>query len=366
MEEKQSAQVKSDLTQEVPLSEIQKPSTVVKKRKPSWIIGVIILAIIVAGYFLISQSRQKAAENKIYHVGILSGLNNSIIIGDIFKQEMTKLGYIEGENIFYDYQKTNFQPDKDMQILEKFVADKVDLIFGFNTEVGLEAKTAVKGTDIPVLFAMGIIEGNDLVKSISEPGGNITGVRYPGVDFAVKRFEVLHQIVPKAKRFWIPYQKDYPTAKFELEAVRKVAASSNVSLIEFPAKDLTDLQAELERRSKLADIGFDAVLYIPESISTTKEAFEIISKFTRERKVPVGGTKMVIDDYGTLFGVSVFYPDQGKLAANLAGKILKGIPAGAIPVVSPESYLIINYKVAQELGLTMPESLMIQAGEIIR
>ena len=213
---------------------------------------------------------------------------------------------------------------------------------------------------------MGAIEGSSLVDSIPVPGGNITGVRYPGVEHAITRFEILHEILPSAKRIWIPYQKGYPIAGYELNALRPLAASLNITLIEFPCDNLTHLKAELEKRSQSADIGFDAVLYIPESLSTTKAAFEIIADFTRERKIPIGGTKIVTEDYGTLFSVSVSYPEQGRLAAHLADKILKGADAGKIMLVTPDPYILFNYKVAHELNLTIPESLLGKANEIIR
>ena len=129
---------------------------------------------------------------------------------------------------------------------------------------------------------------------------------------------------------------------------------------------MTELQAELERRSQSGDIGFDAVLYIPESLSTTKAAFEIITNFTRDKKIPVGGSAIVTKDYGTVFSVTVDNNKVGKQAAHLADKILKGADAGTIPVVSPESRIIINYKVAQNLGLNVSEGMLAQADEIIR
>ena len=325
---------------------------------------IVILAIVVALGAVFFYVQKKAG--KAYRVGILSGLNNFIVIGDSFKAGLASLGYVEGKNIVYDYQKTNFEPDKEKQILDKFVAEKTDLIFGFNTEVGLAAKAAARGTKIPVVFAMAIVEGSNLIKSVRRPGDNITGVRYPGVEFALKRFEVLREILPRAKKIWVPYQKDYPSVPLELAAVRQAAAAAGVTIIEFPAANLASLRAELERRSKSGDLGFDAVLYVPESLSTMKEAFEIIAEFTRARKIPVGGTKILTEDYGTLFSVSIDAPDMGRLAAYLADKILRGIPAGTIPVVSPEPYISINYKVARELGLTVSENLLTKANEIIR
>src|SRR6185436_784516 len=148
-----------------------------------------------------------ADKPKVYHIGILSGLDFFATTTDGFKAEMTKLGYVEGQNIVYDIQKTNFDSSREQQILDKFVADKVDLIFVFPTEASLAAKKATQGTSIPVLFANAFIEGNDLVKSVREPGGNVTGVRFPGPDIAVKRLEILHELVPQAKRIWVPYQK---------------------------------------------------------------------------------------------------------------------------------------------------------------
>lgn len=330
--------------------------------KTKWIYCTVLLILCCVAF----SSCAKKEHHRVYRVGILSGLNNFAAIGDAFKQKMTSMGYVEGKDIVYDFQKTNFEMDKEKQILKKFVADKVDLIFGFNTEVALEAKAATQGTDIPVIFAMGIIEGSNLINSVQAPGGNITGVRYPGVDFALKRFEILREMLPEARRIWIPYQKDYPAAAYELQALRPVAASSGVTLIEFPADNLTHLQTELENRSKSGDIGFDAVLYIPESLSTTKAAFEIIAGFTRERKIPVGGTTILSGDYGTLFSVSISSSNVGELAAYLADKVIKGVKAGTIPVISPEPYLIINYKVAKELGLTVPDGLLHRANEIIR
>ncbi len=305
-------------------------------------------------------------DERVYRVGILSGLDFFTVIGDTFKEEMTKLGYVENENIIYDIQKTNFEPEREKEILEKFVDDDVDLIFAFPTEVALAAKEATEGTDIPVLFAAAFTEGNDLIDSVTQPGGHITGVRYPGTDVAVRRLEVLHDIMPDAKRVWLPYQKEYPAVPAELELVRPAAQSLGITLIEFPVTNQTHLQEELQNREDSDNFDFDAVLYIPESLSTTQSVFELIANFTRERKIPIMGTKILTEDYGTVFGVTTNNPDFGILAAPMADKILRGTQAGTIPVASPESKLIINYKAAEELGITLPEGLLAMADDIIR
>src|SRR4030043_38441 len=206
------------------------------------LVGIVALVVILVGagvyFFSLPKNKQGLQQGKVYRVGILSGLNLFASITDSFKAEMTTLGYIEGKNIVYDLQKTNFEPEKEKQILQKFVADKVDLIVGYNTEVALAAKKAVSGTTIPVVFANSFIEENNLVDNIRTPGGTITGVRYPSTDVAVKRLEILHEIVPKAKRIWLPYQKGYPALPAELKIIRPAADSLGVTLIEFPSENL--------------------------------------------------------------------------------------------------------------------------------
>jgi len=313
--------------------------------------------------FLNSCSEKKP---KVYRVGILCGLDYIGAIPDMFKPEMAELGYIEGENIVYNIQRTNFEPVREKQILKRFVEDKVDLIFTFPTEVSMAAKAATQGTDIPVIFAIANIEGTGLVESVREPGGNITGVRYPGPDLAIKRFETMLELAPNAKRMWVPFQRGYPIVSSQMEVLRPAAEAAGVTLIEFPADNAAEIQAELDARNKLDDIGFDAILFIPEPLSCTDDAFEVIAKFAYEHKMPIGGITMQVGDYGSIFGIDVDDPKTVRQAAILADKILRGTQAGTIPVVSAESFFEINYKVAQELGLNVSEGLLGRADKIIR
>ena len=185
------------------------------------LIGIVVATLMFGGC--------SANTAKVYRVGILSGLDFFSPTADSFKAKMAELGYIEGQNITYDLQRTNLDPAAEEQILGKFVADKVDLIFVFPTEVSLAAKKAIQGTDIPVVFANAFIEQGGLVKSLREPGGNTTGVRFAGPDIAIKRLEILRELAPKAKRIWVPYQKGYPNVPFQLEALRPAATTAGVT-----------------------------------------------------------------------------------------------------------------------------------------
>jgi putative ABC transport system substrate-binding protein len=325
---------------------------------------VVLALVIIMGLLLAGCGG--AQTPRVYRVGILSGLDFFADTVDGFKAGMTELGYVEGQDIVYDVQKTNFDMAAYKSMLKKFVDDKVDLIFVFPTEASQEAKAATQGTGIPVVFANAFTEDTGLVDSVRQPGGDITGVRWVGPDLALRRFEIMREMVPNAKRMWIPYQRGYPIVNSQLAALRPTAASAGITLLEFPADNAAEVKAELDGRAKSADIGMDAILFLAEPLTTTPDAFEIIGKFAAEHKIPIGGALIQVGEYESIFGLTPQSIPQGKQAAFLADKILRGTPAGSIPVVSAENYLQINYTAAQELGLTVPEGLLSQAAEIIR
>jgi putative ABC transport system substrate-binding protein len=303
---------------------------------------------------------------KVYHIGILSGLDFFVTTADGFKEKMTELGYVEGKNIVYDLQKSNFDIAIYRSILNKFVADKVDLIFVFPTEASQEAKVVTNGTGIPVVFANAFIENTSIVNSVREPGGNITGVRWSGPDLALQRFEVMQVLVPQVKRMLIPYQRGYPIVRSQLEILHSVAATAGITLLEVPADNVTELEGELQEQGKSVNNNTDVVLIIAEPLCVTPVSFTVLCNFANEHKIPIGGAFMVVGSYESLFGITPQNIPVGKQAAYLADKILKGIPAGTIPVVTAESYFQINYKVAQQLGLNVSEGLLSMADEVIQ
>jgi putative ABC transport system substrate-binding protein len=322
-------------------------------------IAVIIFSFMIFGFLMGCGERGKKKE--VYRVGILSGLDFFGATIDGFKEKMAELGYVEGKNIVYDVHKTNFDPAEEQRILEQFVADNVDLIFTFPTEVSLAAKAATQGTDIPVVFANSFIEGVDLVDSIVTPGGHITGVRYPSPDIAIKSLEILLEVAPETKRLWLPYLDGYPSVPSQLEVLRPAAASYGVTLLEFPVNSAEEIEAELEAISQLDDPGIDAIMHIAEPVVTWPDAIEVISEFVAEHKMAYFG-----QGDKCVFTLTVDPFEVGKMTAPLADKILKGTPAGTIFVVSANPVMTINYGVAQEFGLNVPEGLLARADKIIR
>ena len=303
---------------------------------------------------------------KINRIGVLCGLEVFATTVNGFKAKMAELGYVEGKDIVYDVQQTNFDPAAKERILRRFVADKVDLILVFPSEVAVAAKAVTQGSGIPVVFCQTNIEGTDLVQSVPEPGGHLTGVRYPGPDLALRRLEILHELAPQARRIWVPYGRNVQIVPHQLQALRPAAARAGVELVEAPADSAADLLNELREREQAADIGIDAILLISEPLARTPAVFPKIGKFAFEHRVPIGGVLYALEGYSSVFGVATDNLAVGRLAAAQAHKVLRGVPPGTIPVVSAESYFQLNYTVARALGLEVPEGLLKQADEIIR
>lgn len=325
------------------------------------LIGGIILSLLLSG----CGSTQAP---KTYRVGVLSGLDAFTPAIDGLKSKLTELGYTEGKNIVFDVQKTNIDPDAYKKIIQKFVQDKVDLIFVFPTEASMEAKAGTQNTNIPVVFDLSFtdVAGIDLINSVREPGGNITGVRFPSADIASKRLEILLEMVPTAKRIWVPYLKGYPNVPGQLDAIRQLAQKAGVTLTDYAATSPQDLQAELDKRAAAGDVGMDAILLIAEPLSITPDFFTVLGKFGNEHKIPIGGAPMTVGDYSSIFGLLPNAERAGGQAAFLVDKVFKGANPGTIPVVTTDSDLQINAKAAQAMGLTVPDGLLRMANQIVR
>ncbi len=326
------------------------------------LIGIVIILILgAAGWYVFGQAKQGV---KVYHVGILQGLSYFASTTEAFKAKMTSLGYIEGKNIVYDLQMTNFEPDKEKAILQRFVANNDDLIFTFPTEVSIFAKQIKGSSTIPLVFANAAIEDLGVIDSIAKPGNNLTGVRFPGTDLAIERLKTLVAIDPKAKKILVPYLKDYPIVPPQLRVLAPVATALNVTLIEKPFVSPDELQTYLNDPKTPGT--FDAILIIAEPLTVVPAGYLPLSHYAEAHHIPLGGTTAVLDDPNYLFNIVPEPSSAGMQVALMADKIFKGVPAGTIPVASPETVVIINYKAATKFGLTIPHDILNIATAIIK
>jgi putative ABC transport system substrate-binding protein len=324
-------------------------------KRPFFFLGTFLLCMVLSGC---------VQKPKVYQVGILTCLDYFAPILDGFKEGMTKLGYVENKNILYDIKKLPEEGEAEIQqIIEKFIADKVDLIVVAPTVTALKTKAVTMKSGIPVVFAAAFTEGNDLVESIRQPGGNITGVRWPSsAEIAIKTLEVLHQMMPHVKRVWVGIQKDYTTKQFQIDPLRSAAESSGIAIVEVPFRNVKDIRTDLDTRDKSGDIGLDAFFLMGAPLASLGEGFAIITGFALRHKIPIIGPSSDI----TILSLKPEAYKSGKQSAYLADKILKGAPAGTIPVLTLENTLIINYRAIQKMGWHINENIPSQADEIIR
>jgi len=328
-------------------------------------LGMLVLTLFVIAVCLISSGCVTETEEKVYRVGVLCSVGTLSDIFDAFKDKMTELGYIEGTNIAYDVYIAP-RPVGNEQVIQKYVDEEVDLIFSFATEAAIEAKEVAEGSGIPVVFTCAFIEGTGLVESVSNPGGSITGVRYPTTESAIGRLEFLHEIAPQAKRIWVPYLKDYPTTSPQIEAIRPVASELNLTIIDAPFTTPQEVKDYLDGRAASADIGMDAILMLAEPFSVTPEVTDLVYEFADEHRLPVSSFMVLKEAYGPIIGFHPTDAKMGSLAAIQADKVLRGTPAGTLPVFTSDNDLRINYKLAQDLGLTVHDGLLARAVEITR
>jgi putative tryptophan/tyrosine transport system substrate-binding protein len=333
-------------------------------------LAVLILAAVGASALIFrgKSAPSKQPAPKVYKVGILNGFDYVGDSVDGFKAGMAELGYIEGKNITYDVQKANPVLEEYRAALQKFVGEKVDLIYTFPTEASLEGKKIALTTGIPLVFSHANFEGMNLINSIKEPGNNLTGVRYPGPDVALKRLEILLKILPNTKTILIPYDKNYPNVPPQTSILHEWAPKLGVNIIEMPVENTQDLQNQLDALAKTGK-KIDAIMTLSEVVSAVPAYADIWGKFADDNKIPVGGALLLKKDgykYETIFGVDAQGFPGGKQAATLADKVLRGAPAGTIPVESAEMFFKLNYKKATEMGITLSEGLLDTANEIVR
>jgi len=331
-------------------------------------INLILIILFLAGLLFSagcsSTARNTTQPEKVYHVGILCGLTFFADTETGFRQKMTELGYVEGKNIVYESYKMDYDPVAFKKILDKFRDEKVDLVFTFPTSSALLAKEELNGTGIPIVFANSFTDDMGLIDSVRQPGDNITGVRWGGPDIALERYTIMHELSPQTRRMFVMYQSGTAVVKSQIEALDRQAPADGITLVEIPADNATDLTKKLQDQT--VNSSGDAILMIAEPLLVTPDGFTVAAKFAGNHHIPLGGAYMAAGGYESLYGVTPQSVPQGREAAVLADKILRGEPAGTIPVVTADNYFQLSYRAAQNQGLNVSPDLLNRADQIIR
>ncbi len=187
--------------------------------------GILAVVVTIALSGVVAQAQQ---PGKIFRIGYLDASNasGSAVLVDAFRQELSKLGWIEGKNITIEYRFAEHNSERLPALAAELVRLKVDLIMGRGTPVILAAKSAT--TTIPIVMAASADPvGAGLVASLARPGGNVTGLSALSVELNTKRLEILKEAVPKLLRVGLLWLRTGVGADLQLKELRVVASALN-------------------------------------------------------------------------------------------------------------------------------------------
>ena len=273
---------------------------------------------------------------------------------------MRALGYIEGQTVAYEERSAEDDLGRLPGLAAELARLKVDVIAAVSPPAIQAAKQATNA--IPIVMAFwgrsGLIESG-IVASLARPGGNVTGVYMLAEELDGKRLELLLQAVPKVKKVGVLD----PEAGFTLAEVRRVASALGVQLhITAVERGRGGYQRSFD---SMAKVGVEALL-VPSFPRFFKDVREIIDLAARRRIPAVYEWPSMAKDGGLMAYGPTFAELDGRVAA-FVDRILKGAKAGDPPIEQPTKFeLVFNLKTAKALGLTIPQSLLRRADEIIQ
>jgi putative ABC transport system substrate-binding protein len=316
----------------------------------------------VAGGLLAAPLAARAQQvGKVYRIGMLEAIpaaQNAANL-DALRKGLRDLGYVEGRNLVIEYRSADGRAERFPALAAELVRLKVDLIVTRGTPAARAAKNAT-GT-IPVVMAtMG--DPHAIVASFAHPGGNITGVTTFSTELTAKRIELLKELVPSLSRVALLHNMGNPAAPPEWEETRAAAHSLGLQA------ELLDVrsQGDLGRAFDLAVRQHVDALLIGADGLTQMHQQTIVDLVARNR-LPAAYPAREFVEAGGLIAYAVNYPDLYFRFATFVDKIFKGAKPAELPVEQPTKFeLVINLKTAKALGLTIPQSLLLRADEVIQ
>jgi putative ABC transport system substrate-binding protein len=279
-----------------------------------------------------------------------------------FKRGLQQLGYVEGESIVFEYRWANGKVAEFPRLAADLVRLKVDVIFAGTTPAALAARDTT--ATVPIVFAVVADPiGVKLVSSLPKPGGNVTGLTTNNIETTGKRFEVLREMLGgKVSRVALLFNPADASNVLALHVVEALALKLRFTLRPFSVKGQEDLAGAF---SAMASERIDSVL-VAAGVLTLTHAREIAELATVTRVPAIYATREFVEA-GGLVSYSASFADNYHRAATYVDKILKGAKPADLPVEQATKFeLVINLKTAKALGLTIPQSLLLRADEVIQ
>jgi putative tryptophan/tyrosine transport system substrate-binding protein len=310
-----------------------------------------------AAWSFASRAQQPAKLPTIGFLGPLS-LSAETKWTAAFVQRMREHGWTEGRTVVIEYRWAEGRSERFAEIAAEFVRLKVDVIVTAATVsvIALKQATSV----IPIVFAAaGDPVGTGLVASLARPGGNITGLSIQSADIASKRLELLHEVVPNLRRLAI-MATGGPIGVLEMGEVQAAARTLGLEVVPAEIRRAEDIAPAIEALKGRAD----ALYVVTEPLANTNR-IRLNTLALGARLPTMHGTRDYVEA-GGLMSYGASFPDLWRRAADYVHKILRGAKPADLPVEQPTKFdLIINLTTAKALGLTIPESFLLRADEVI-
>src|SRR5262245_2955501 len=303
------------------------------------------------------------AQQRMPVIGFLNGQSSDSFIEAVaaFRKGLSESGYVEGRNVVIEYRWADGRVDRLKALAADLVQRKVAVIASTGGDpVALAAKQAT--ATLPVVFAMG---GDpvalELVASLNRPGGNLTGITQLAVMLDPKRLEALHELVPNVKRIAILRNPQNANANSQVPALEAAARAMGLELRFMTASSEHEIDSAF---GSLNEQRVGALMVASDPFFNARRV-QIMALSTRlgvpaifhQREFAVGGGLM---SYGTSA------TDMYRRVGIYTGRILKGEKPAELPVQQSDKVeLVINLKTAKKLGLTVPQTLIGRADEVI-
>jgi putative ABC transport system substrate-binding protein len=273
-----------------------------------------------------------------------------------FEQRLQEIGWIKGRTVAIEYRWAGGRSDRILEIAAEFVRLKVDVILVGGTGAALAASGL---TSIPIVATiLSDPVGDGVVASLSRPGGNITGFSIQSTDLAAKRIELLREVVPGLHVLAILTDTGYAAALREIGEVEVAARKFGLDIVKLEiqrAEDIAPVLATLSGRAQ--------AIYVPSGPLTFSNQARIDAS-ARDARLPLITVVRGFEESLLSYGPS--YTEQFRRAADYIDKILRGAKPGDLPIEQPTKFeLIVSLKTARALGLTIPETFLVRADEVI-
>ena len=302
---------------------------------------------------LSARAQQSAKTSRI-------GIIDDSPMWNAFRLGLRDLGYLEGQNLAFEYRYAGGLPDRLAWVAVELVRRPVDLIATFGTPPTLAAKEAT--TTIPiVMMGVGDPVGSGLVPSLARPGGNITGNTILGPEVAGKRLQLLKEVIPSLFRVAFLWNPDNASHPAQLAELRVAVEALGIKLLPVPVRSSDEL-----------DNAFSAMMRErPDAFLMTNDPFHQLSigriiDFLANNRLPGMFVTREVAVAGGLLSYGASLPDLFRRGAVYVHKILQGTKPADLPIEQPVKFeLVVNLKTAKAMGLGIPESFLLRADEAI-